>query len=146
MVCGACHRAAHRETRIGGRETLAEARALGEHPGCAVPAALVALRHVVEKRGYDQVAVGLAALDKPPRGRCAVHDVSRMLAAKNSEEFAAEEACRQFEVSGAGWHSRLPKLAKPFFQKDLADAIAGVLVREDGNDRRILKFSPRAIG
>jgi PAS domain S-box-containing protein len=40
----------------------------------------------------------------------------------------------------------LPKLAKPFFQKDLADAIAGVVLREDADDRRILKFSPRAIG
>lgn len=37
----------------------------------------------------------------------------------------------------------LPKLAKPFFQNDLADAIAAVL-RDESRGRRILRFSPRA--
>lgn len=37
----------------------------------------------------------------------------------------------------------LPRLGKPFFQNDLADAIASVL-RDDDNGRRVLRFSARA--
>jgi PAS domain S-box-containing protein len=38
----------------------------------------------------------------------------------------------------------LPKLSKPFFQNDLVDAIAAIMLRDDPRGRRVLKFSPRA--
>jgi len=56
------------------------------HPGDPVSPPLVALADVVYERCHQQLRVGFAPLHEPPRGRCSMHDVARMLAPEQRQQ------------------------------------------------------------
>ena len=94
--------AAQFEARTGGRQGGIEVRGVGEHPGGAVEAALVALADIVEEGGGDEVGVGVSAIEEPGGGTGGVDDVARVLGGEKVEQWRGQVPAGDGEVGGRG--------------------------------------------